>query len=133
MRLGEQVKPTVSVLLLGGLDGIFNIVFNIVIVLLIGLENDPLVKLYLFEFLAIPLQWLQIMCHPLVYGLYMTAIHKRILDFDWYVPSNFSSPQQNDCHQPAKTKLGYFINNTVECICTIIYDYVCIVLDAQML
>jgi len=82
-RLREQIKPTVSVLLLGGLDGIFNIILSLTFVSL-SLVSNSLVRVYVVEFWVIPLQWLQILCHPLVYGLYMTAIRKKILDFELY-------------------------------------------------
>ena len=83
MRLREQVKPTVSILLLGGLDGIFNIILLLTYVSL-GFVSNSIVRDYVVVFWVIPLHWLQIMCHPLVYGLYMTAIRKKILDFELY-------------------------------------------------
>ena len=67
-RLREQVKPTVSILLLGGLDGIFNIILLLTYVSL-GFVSDSIVRDYVVVFWVIPLHWLQIMCHPLVYGL----------------------------------------------------------------
>jgi len=84
-RLKEQIKPTVSVLLLGGLDGAFNLLFPLMYVLSrIILGSDSITRVYLVEFVITPLQWCQLICHPLVYGLYMTDIRKKICDFNLY-------------------------------------------------
>ena len=67
-RLREQIKRTVSVLLLGGLDGAFNLLFPLMYVLSrIILGNDSIARMYLVEFVIIPLQWCQLISHPLVY------------------------------------------------------------------
>jgi len=84
-RLREHVKPTVSILLLGGIDGLF----NIVIVLMYPLArvifgNNSMTRLYLLQFLVLPLRWIQLISRPLVYGIYMANIRKKLCDFNWF-------------------------------------------------
>ena len=45
------------------------------------LGNNSLARLYLLQFLVLPLEWLQLISHPLVYGIYMTAIRKKLFNF----------------------------------------------------
>ena len=73
--LRSHVKPAVSVLLLGGLDGLFNLAFPAThVTLRLTLGNNSIIRLYFVNFLAQSIIWCQLLCHPLVYGIYMTAI-----------------------------------------------------------
>jgi len=84
-RLREHIKPALSVLFLGGIDAAFNLLFPIIYVSMrVILGNNSIARLYLAEFVARPIQWSQLICHPLVYGIYMTKIRRRILDFELY-------------------------------------------------
>ena len=83
-NLQKHVKPTVSVLLLGGIDGLCNLLVPILYISFRLILGNAVARLYIAEFVIIPLQWFQLMCHPLVYGLYMTEIRQRIFDFELY-------------------------------------------------
>jgi len=83
--LKSHVKPAVSVLLLGGLDGIFNLAVPIThIILRLIYGSNSLTRLYFVEFLIYAIEFCQVICHPLVYGIYMTAIRKKLFDFELY-------------------------------------------------
>ena len=83
--LKRHIKPTVSILLLGGLDGIFNffVPFTYAVSFL-AFSDSPITRLYIIEFPVYLMEWLQLFCHPLVYGIYMTAIRGKLLDFELY-------------------------------------------------
>ena len=84
-KLRSHIKPIVSVLLLGGIDGLMNLLVPILFVSFrLTLGNDSIVRLYAVEFGIIPIRWVQLLCHPLVYGLYMTKIRKQIFNFELY-------------------------------------------------
>ena len=85
-RLKSHVKPTISVLLLGGLDGLFNVtppLLYMLTILAVG-NDDFTTRVYISEFLLFPIKGVQLMCHPLVYGLCMAKIRRRIFDFELY-------------------------------------------------
>ena len=84
-NLQKHIKPTVSVLLLGGIDGLINLLVPILQIsfrLIFG--NNSITRVCMIELVIYPLQWIQLLCHPLVYGLYMTKIRQRIFDFELY-------------------------------------------------
>ena len=84
-KLRSHIKPTVSVLLLGGIDGLINLLIPILhISLRLTLGNNSIVRVYVVEAVIFPLRWIQLLCHPLVYGLYMTKIRKKMFDFELY-------------------------------------------------
>ena len=81
--LRSHIKPTVSLLLLGGLDGLFNLVIPLIQIILF-FNGDSVTTVYVKEFLIEPLKWCQLLCNPLVYGVYMTDIRQKIFNFDMY-------------------------------------------------
>ena len=84
-RICEHIKPAVSLLLLGGIDAAFNLMQPLIYIpMQVILGNNSITRLYLAEFVGRAIQWCQLMSHPLVYGIYMTKIHQRILDFELY-------------------------------------------------
>ena len=84
-RLREHIKPAMSLLILGGIDAAFNLLQPFIYVpMQIILGNNSVARLYLAEFVGRPIQWCQLMSHPLVYGIYMTKIRQRIFDFELY-------------------------------------------------
>ena len=84
-NLRRHIKPTVSVLLLGGIDGLVNLLVPMLQILFrLTLGNNSITRVCVIELVIYPLQWIQLLCHPLVYGLYMTKIRKRIFDFELY-------------------------------------------------
>ena len=84
-RLREHVKPAKSLLILGGIDAAFNLLQPcIYISMQVILGNESIARLYVAEFMVRPIQWCQLMSHPLVYGIYMSKIRQRIFDFELY-------------------------------------------------
>ena len=84
-RIHENIKPAVSLLLLGGIDAAFNLLQPLIYISMqVILGNNSITRLYLAEFVGRPIQWCQLMSHSLVYGIYMTKIRQRILDFELY-------------------------------------------------
>ena len=84
-KLREHIKPALSLIILGGIDAAFNLLQPFIYVpMLIILGSDSIARFYLAEFVGRPIQWCQLMCHPLVYGIYMTKIRQRIFDFELY-------------------------------------------------
>ena len=84
-NLHSQIKPTVSILLLGGMDGLINLLIPLLqIVFRLTLGNDSIARIYAIEFVIQPLKLVQLLCHPLVYGLYMTKIRRNIFNFELY-------------------------------------------------
>ena len=84
-NLQSLIKPTISVSLLGGIDGLINLLipllhlhFGLLWVMIL------LQEYYAIESVIYPLQWIQLLCCPLVYGLYMTKIHRKIYKFKMY-------------------------------------------------
>jgi len=75
--LQEQMKPTLSVFIAGGIDGLLNMVFAIVL----GLSNfiDPGIGyLYVIQFILLPVQLCQSVSHALTYGIYNTKMWRKI-------------------------------------------------------
>ena len=68
--LCAQVKPTITLLLVGGIDVIGNVFISFMYAA-IDVSVEPSKNIYLKQFLMIPLV-------PLVYGLYMKKIRKRL-------------------------------------------------------
>ena len=84
-RLRGHIKPAVSLLLLGGIDAAFNLLQPFIYIpMQVVLGNNSIARLYVAEFVVRPIQWCQILCRPLVYGIYMTKIRQRIFDFELY-------------------------------------------------
>ena len=84
-NLHSQIKPTVSILLLGGIDGLINLLIPLLqIVFRLTLGNDSIARIYAIELVIQPLKLVQLLCHPLVYGLYMTKIRRNIFNFELY-------------------------------------------------
>ena len=84
-KLRRHIKPTVSVLLLGGIDGLINLLVPLLqIVFRLTLGNDSIIRIYAIESVIRPLQLVQLLCHPLVYGLYVTKIRRNIFNFELY-------------------------------------------------
>jgi len=80
--LKNHIKPTASILLLGGLDILFNLALHILSFFTLG--NDLITGLYVTEFLAQPIKFCQLMCHPLVFAILITTIRSKIFDFELY-------------------------------------------------
>jgi len=75
--LRGQAKATVTLLLVGGIDVIGNMLLPFMYGTIRTLQ-DTNNKIYLEQFLMYPLRSLLLLSHPLVYGLYMKKIRRRL-------------------------------------------------------
>ena len=72
-----QAKPTITLLLVGGIDAIANILIPLTYVM-ISISVEPNTKVYIEQFFIHPLRSALLLSHPLVYGLYMKKIRNRL-------------------------------------------------------
>jgi len=84
--LRKQIKPTISTVILGGIDGIINILQSIIL----GITKDyhpmsSITYLYTLTFVVYPLDWCQLISHSLVYGIYMKRIRNRLCKRRYYL------------------------------------------------
>ncbi|XP_065887412.1 melatonin receptor type 1A-like [Dysidea avara] len=75
----EQVKPTVSVLITGGIDGLFDL-FLIAIVGLSSLSS-PATEFLVIQTAGVTLLYCQLLSHSLCYGLYNKEVREKMLTF----------------------------------------------------
>ena len=75
--LRVQVKPTVTLLLVGGIDVIGNITI-VIMYIVIAATVQPSEKAYFEQFLMYPLVANLLASHPLIYGLYMKKIRDQL-------------------------------------------------------
>ena len=76
--LQEQLKPTLSVFIAGGIDGAFSLLMAIIIITTIIFM--PSTFLYVKQLVLIPLQYCQSVSHSLVYGFRDKDIRKKLLN-----------------------------------------------------
>ena len=72
-----QMKPTITLLLVGGIDVIGNVLISFMFGTIRTFSTEPKTSYYL-AFLMNPLISSLSMCHPLVYGFYMKKIRNRL-------------------------------------------------------
>ena len=75
--LRAQVKPTITLLFIGGIDVIGNMLI-VTVYTIIGVLVQPSARIYLEQFLMFPMIVSLLVAHPLVYGLYMKKIRDRL-------------------------------------------------------
>ena len=75
--LQEQIKPTLSVFIAGGLDGMLNILFVITFAIVSSVASST-TFLYVIQFMLIPMQFCQSLSHTLTYGFYNKKIRKKL-------------------------------------------------------
>ena len=80
-KLQEQLKPTLSVFIVGGIDGVFNLLFVIVYVVETFYDVTPLTHIYIIDFLWAPMQVCQSLSHALSYGIYRDEVRHKL--FSW--------------------------------------------------
>ena len=73
-----QTKATITLLLLGGIDVIANMLLPLIYVVINLSVCEPSMKVYIEQFVLYPLRSSLLLSHPLVYGLYMKKIRKRL-------------------------------------------------------
>ena len=76
-KLQEQARITFSLLILGGVDGIINLITIIVVIVMNRFFSISL-ALYGIQLVAYPLICVQLMSHSLLYGVYMKDIRRRL-------------------------------------------------------
>ena len=72
-----QAKPTITLLLAGGIDAIANVLIPLTFVM-ISTSVEPNTKVYVEQFFLYPLRSALLLSHPLVYGLYMKKIRDSL-------------------------------------------------------
>ena len=75
--LREQLKPTLAVFILGGIDGLFNFLLPIVIVV-VTYVHPFITQFQVVQFVLLPLQLCQTLSHSLSYGIYNKEIRDEI-------------------------------------------------------
>ena len=75
----SQSKATTTLLLMGGIDVIANMMIPFLHVI-VSVFVEPSKKVYVEQFFLYPLKSFLLLIHPLVYGLYMKKIRKRLPD-----------------------------------------------------
>ena len=81
-KFKKQVKITLSLLVLGGVDGILNLLLLMILPIIRFLLL--LHPVYLFQFVVNPLFCVQMISHSLVYGIYMKDIRRRLCKCQLY-------------------------------------------------
>ena len=76
-RFQKLIKTTVSLLVLGGVDGIINLL-TLMTVIVINRLLSVSVTLYALQFVVYPLLCVQLMSHSLGYGIYMKDIRNKL-------------------------------------------------------
>ena len=79
--LQKQLRPTLSILIVGGIDAIFNLLFVILYMALVFANVTPLTQLYMIQFLLTPIQICQSLSHSMSYGVYNKEIRDKLLDY----------------------------------------------------
>jgi len=75
-ELVEQMKPTISVLITGGIDGLFDILLITIIGIMKNLSSPATV--FVVGEITAGLFYLQLLTHPLCFGLYNKEIRKKL-------------------------------------------------------
>ena len=73
-----QSKATITLLLVGGIDVIANMLIPLTYVVISVSVEEPSMKVYIEQFFLYPLKSALLLSHPLVYGLYMKKIRRRL-------------------------------------------------------
>ena len=81
-KFRNTLKTTFSLLILGGVDGIINLLTMMAVIMnsLLSVSNT----LYAFQFVAYPLLCIQLISHSLMYGMYMKPIRRRLCKCQLY-------------------------------------------------
>ena len=79
--LSEQVKPTIGVFVVGGMDGVCNLLIGTILVFF-RVFSTPIVQFQIYQTVVVPLFYLQTLSHSLSYGFYNKEIRDEM--FPWY-------------------------------------------------
>ena len=80
-KLRSQTKTAITLLLLGGIDGIANVLIPLIHIVVIS-KLGPTGRLYAVQFLSYTLQSCVPISHSLVYGFYMKQIRQRLPQYN---------------------------------------------------
>ena len=80
-KLQEQLKPTLSVFIVGGIDGVFNLLFAIVYAVEAYYNVTPLTHIYIIDFVRTPIQVCQSLSHALSYGIYRDEVWHKLFNY----------------------------------------------------
>ena len=75
-KLRKQVKTTLPLLILGGVDGMINLI-NMMLLIIIKRFSLESFIIYVFQFVVHPSLYIQLMSHSLLYGVYMKDIRRK--------------------------------------------------------
>ena len=81
-KFRNTIKTTFSLLILGGVDGIINLLTMMAVIMnrMLSVSNT----LYAFQFVVYPLLCIQLISHSLMYGMYMKPIRRRLCKCQLY-------------------------------------------------
>ena len=81
-KFQKQLKTTLSLLILGGIDGIINLLTMMAVIMnsMLSVSNT----LYAFQFIVYPLLCIQLISHSLMYGMYMKPMRRRLCKCQLY-------------------------------------------------
>ena len=75
--LTEQIKPTLSVLITGGIDGLFDLLLMVLTVVM-GNKTSPETQFLAVQIAGIGLAYCHVFSHPLCFGLYNKEIRLKL-------------------------------------------------------
>ena len=82
-KFKKQVRITLSLLILGGVDGIINLVTIVIVIIVSRVLSTPHMR-YFLQFVINPLLYVQMILHSLPYGIYMKDIRRRFCKCQLY-------------------------------------------------
>ena len=74
----EQVKPTLSVLITGGIDGLFDLSLIMFFIILNSLSSSPTTRFFVRQIIALSLVYCQSLSRALCFGLYNKEIRDKM-------------------------------------------------------
>jgi len=75
--LKEQIKPTLSVLITGGIDGLFDLLVITIAVVMSNLSSSES-QFVVIQIAGVVLAYCQLLSHPLCFGLYNKEIREKL-------------------------------------------------------
>ena len=80
-NLQTQLKSSLPILVLGGVDCLLIVSHTLIIIIIHALypiDSNPVVGTVLIQFLVIPLEYCQIISHSVTYGIYKKEVRKKL-------------------------------------------------------
>ena len=76
-KLRKQVKTTLLLLILGGVDGMINLTNMMLLIIIKSFSLESFI-IYVFQFVVHPTLYIQLISHSLLYGVYMKDIRRSL-------------------------------------------------------